>query len=180
MAATKTAAAAKSAARKPATKATATQKTAATPAQTQSKKTTAPKKTGRPRKVTDEEILTVLLEEPSPSKAAAILGVHRNTITSRLKDPELRELLTEHRRRAVEAATLYLADKLGFAVRKLVELAEDSGPQDSVQLGATMSLIKVVRDLTKHDVPTERPDEVWESPPRFNLRLVKGGLEDNE
>lgn len=181
--ATKTTAAKKAGAT-PATKTTkAATKSAAkktTKAATTQAKTSAVRPRGRPRTVTDEELYAVLLEEPSPSRAAQLLGIHRNTIVARLKDPELRDRLIEHRRRAAEVASVYLADRVGDAARTLVELVDSSGPQDSVRLGAALSLLRLVRDMNKHDTASEKPDEVWAAPPRFELRLVRGGAEDVE
>jgi len=132
-----------------------------------------PRKPGRPPAVSDEELLAALLKNPSPSRVAAKLGVHRNTITNRLKSPALRDALADHRREAMAIVGVRLGKAANTAVKTLVELAKSSSPQDSVRLGAASAILKLVKDLGKDAGEDEKPDDTWEKPPAWVPRLVE-------
>jgi len=135
---------------------------------------------GRPRKFSDEELLLVLLEEPSPARAATRLGVDASTVRAHLRLPGMRDLLVEHRRQAVDVAAAAVQESVADAIATLRELMAASSPQDSVRLGAASALLKLARDVAKADSEREERDDVWDAAPEFKPRLIQGGGGDGD
>lgn len=137
----------------------------------------APARRGRPQKVTDEAILAAVLAAPTPTQAAARLGVSAETVRARLKDPELRAAIREHRLQALEAATARLAEYTGQAVETLVELMADSGPEDSVRLAAAGRVLEMAAKAAQLDREKSNEDrpEWGPAPGGFPVRLIDGG-----
>lgn len=125
------------------------------------------------KKLTNDAVVEALLEEIAPSRAAKRLGVHRNTITNMLKDPELQRLLREERNRAAQVAGAALTARAADLVENLIALAMDSGPRDSVKLGATIAGLKMISQFAMAaDKEGEDRDLEWTIAPRFEPRLV--------
>ena len=74
------------------------------------------------KKISDEAVLAALLSSPSATAAAKLLNVSKQTLTRRLKSPDLREKFEEIRRAAVDEAATRLSQTSAAAADTLIAL----------------------------------------------------------
>lgn len=128
-----------------------------------------------PKKATDEQILAALEEHGSVAAAAAALRMQTSAVYRRLHTDSLSN---ERRLRVYRKLENDLSDihaGVAKAIRTLHELAEDSGPQDSVRMAAACRVIDYALKLREQMGVAEQTDKVWKAPPEFRIHVVNGG-----
>lgn len=92
--------------------------------------------------ISDEKILTALLEYPTVEAAAAGCGVAKATIYRRMQEPVFKEEYTRRRRQLVEAACGALQGRIGEAVEALAEIMNDGSAGKMARVQAARAVLE--------------------------------------
>ena len=91
------------------------------------------------QKISDEKILAALLLSPSATAAAKQLSVSKQTLTRRLKSPELRERFEKTRREAFDQAATRLSQSATAAADTLIALL--GSKNEMIKLNAASKIL---------------------------------------
>lgn len=118
-------------------------------------------------KVADNDLLQALLLSPSAAEAAKALGISRQSVCKRLKNPILREKFSNLRRQALESSATVLSQNSTAAAERLAELLRS--PNEQIALAAATRIIKlsavsleqldILERLDNLEMLTENDDE---------------------
>lgn len=92
--------------------------------------------------ISDEKILSALLEYPTVEAAAAGCGVAKATIYRRMQEPAFKEEYTRRRRQLVEAACGALQGRIGEAVEALAEIMNDGSAGKMARVQAARAVLE--------------------------------------
>lgn len=92
--------------------------------------------------ISDEKIMTALLNYPTIEAAADACGVGRATIHRRLSDPAFKAEYTARRRQIVEAACGSLQGRMGEAVEALAEIMNDGKASKLARVQAARTVLE--------------------------------------
>ena len=102
------------------------------------------------RIITDEELLTAVLSNPTYAEAARQLGISKNTVTRRLQDETLHSRLIEMRKEILSVLNQYMVAKGQEAIDEIYSIMKSS-ESDSVRLSAANSFISHMRNLIENE-----------------------------
>lgn len=143
---------------------------------------TAPKRE-RPRSAKAlklEEIIDALVAVPTLSAAAKVLRVTTEDLAGRIRDPETAAKLRDARIAAAEQARTRLTLAMPLAADGLVELAENSGPQDSVRMAALRGVLDLGEKVVERDSRATAEEDVDWNFPDFPIEVVGEQREEDD
>ncbi len=118
-------------------------------------------------KVTDDDLIQTLLTSSSAAEAAKALGISRQSVCKRLKNPILREKFSNLRRQALESSATVLSQNSTAAAERLAELSKSANEQIALaaatrilQLSAAaVDRIDILERLDNLEMLTENDNE---------------------
>lgn len=126
-----------------------------------------------PKKATDDQILAALSECGSVQGAAKKLGISASTLYGRLDDEALAGEWKKRQYRRLGSELGEIHAGVPDAIRTLRELAEDSGPRDSVRMAAANRILELALKLRAEAGGNEDTDQTWDGAPAFQQHVVK-------
>lgn len=102
------------------------------------------------RIITDEELLTAVLSNPTYAEAARQLGISKNTVTRRLQNEELHSRLLKMRKDVLATVNQYMISKSSEAIDEIYSIMKKS-ESDSVRLSAANSFISHMTRLIEDE-----------------------------
>ena len=91
--------------------------------------------------VSDEIIVSALLQNSTVEKAAEAAGVSPRTIYSRMREREFRGLYSQAKAEMLRSAVVKMNGKLSAAVDEIAEIMTDKGVNPSVRLQAAQTIL---------------------------------------
>lgn len=125
-----------------------------------------------PKKATDEQILSALIEHGTVHKAAKALKITPSAIYHRLDAGDLEGQWKRKQYRKLDGELRQVLEGVPDAVRTLRELAEESGPRDSVRMAAANQILSLAMKMLEKSGQGDDTDKSWDSPPDFKPKLV--------
>ena len=98
------------------------------------------------KKVTDEQIMTLLLSGRTQTQIAEEVGLSVSHICRRINKPDFQSMLTVYRRQVVENTLTELTAHSQKAVRTLAELMNDKN--SFVRFNAASRILSLIQDFT--------------------------------
>lgn len=98
------------------------------------------------RKLRDEDLLLLMLSGRSQTAIAKELQVTKATICRRVRTPEFAEMLSQYRRKALDATMTDLTSYAQKAVTTLGELLDDENPK--IRLAASDKILQYAQDYS--------------------------------
>lgn len=102
------------------------------------------------RIISDEELLTAVLSNPTYAEAARQLGISKNTVTRRLQNEELHSRLLKMRKDVLATVNQYMISKSSEAIDEIYSIMKKS-ESDSVRLSAANSFISHMTRLIEDE-----------------------------
>lgn len=93
--------------------------------------------------ISDEKILSAMLENPTVEAAAAACNISKATIYRRLQESEFKAEYTKRRRQLVEVACGALQGRLGEAVEALSEIMNDGTAGKIARVQAARAVLEI-------------------------------------
>lgn len=108
--------------------------------------------------LTDESIVSALMETATISAAAKRLCVSRSTVSKRMQDPDIQKLWREARTAALEASTAALQGATGQAVETARQTLTDPETSTQVRLNAAQLVLSNALRFTEQTDVLRRLD----------------------
>lgn len=113
-------------------------------------------------KISDERIITALLQSRTMKEASELINVSESTIYRRLNDLDFRDRLNESRTALIETATTKLQAELSGAIDVIIEIMNDSENPPQIRLNASDSIIRHCLKITEQCNIIERVERLEE------------------
>ena len=113
-------------------------------------------------KISDERIITALLQSRTMKEASELLNISESTIYRRLNDLDFRDRLNESRTALIETATTKLQAELSGAIDVIIEIMNDSENPPQIRLNASDSIIRHCLKITEQCNIIERVERLEE------------------
>ena len=101
--------------------------------------------------ISDEDLLCALFSCRSQTEAAKVLGVTKQTVSNRMKDPNFKKQLGEYRKQRLETVStrlVYCAEKAANELESLLE-----SKNESIRYAASSRILSFVSDyITQADI----------------------------
>ena len=94
------------------------------------------------KKVSDEKIIEMLLVHGNVNAAATVLGISRNSIYRRMKQPDFQKRLTSEKSAILTAVTASLIESLTDAVKGLKQVINEADAAAGVKVSASDALLR--------------------------------------
>ena len=78
------------------------------------------------RKISDDELVSVLLQSRTQREAARVLGLSENTISKRMRDNSFKKKLSERRRKIFDEVNSQLTAEAAGVLRELLESTNET------------------------------------------------------
>lgn len=95
----------------------------------------------RTKTVTDEQIISALLQTGTIEKAAAAAGVSTRTIYDRMREQEFKGLYAHAKAAILRAAVNSMNEKLSAAVDEIADIMQDKSVNPATRLQAAQTLL---------------------------------------
>lgn len=95
-----------------------------------------------PKRISDERLLSALINNGGVGGAAMVLGVSRTAIYARLKDPTFRTQFDEMQGTLLSETAMHMSNSLGGAVKALNDVINDPTAAASVRVSAADALLR--------------------------------------
>lgn len=113
------------------------------------------------RKLQDDELVVALLTSKSQTEAAEKLGVSKQTITRRMKNPTFKEMFTAYRKGILDNVNTQLVNSTQKAVDVLVELMKSKN--EMTRYNASSRILSLAQDYISMQDIIERMDKLEQS-----------------
>ena len=106
------------------------------------------------RRITDEQLILAILNNPTQKKAADELGCSQMTVSRRINRTDFRNKLSEKRREIYDSVNNRLVNSSCVAVDVLVSLLESES--EYIQYSAATKILQLSQDyITQSDIMTK-------------------------
>ena len=103
------------------------------------------------KRVSDEELVTAILNTQNQKEASQLLGISEQTICNRLQSEAVQELLYAHRKALFDATSNRIVSISSRALETLVELLESDS--ENIRLNTACKLLSLSQDyISKQDI----------------------------
>lgn len=110
------------------------------------------------KRIQDEELLVVLLTSKTQTEAARKLGVSKQTITRRVKDPEFKAIFSNYRKSILDSVNTKLVNSSQYAVDVLVSLMDSKN--ELTRYNASSRILSLAQDYISMQDIVERIDKL--------------------
>ncbi|WP_026659122.1 helix-turn-helix domain-containing protein [Butyrivibrio sp. AC2005] len=112
------------------------------------------------RRLTDEEIVSALIECGTIKAAAEMLGVQIKTLYSRMKQEHFKELYARAKSDLLKAATAKMQRNLVDACEVIAEIMKDADTAQQIRLNAADCIIRNTLKMLEQTDIMERVEEL--------------------
>ena len=115
------------------------------------------------KRLTDEAIITALIEQGSIKGAAASLKCTTRTLYERMKKPEFKALYTHAKGEILKAATAKLQGQVTGAIDTLVEIRDDHEAPKQTRANCAVNILQYAARFTETTDIIERLEAIEEA-----------------
>lgn len=115
------------------------------------------------KRLTDEAIITALIEQGSIKGAAASLKCTVRTLYERMKKPEFKELYTQAKSEVLKTATAKLQGNVCGAIDTLAQIMNDEEAAKQTRVNSAVSILQYAARFTETTDILERLEAIEEA-----------------
>lgn len=103
------------------------------------------------KRVSDEELVTAVLNSPNQKEASQLLGITEQTICNRLQSEQVQALLYSHRKAVFDTTSNRIVSASTQALETLIGLLESDS--ESIRLNASCKLLSLSQEyINQQDI----------------------------